>query len=472
MKPILRPLLLIPILAGATMVLAQSAAPLAPAQFAWQWPLQADPGQGAVRFGLTPEVYTQLTRADLRDLAAFNAAGESMPLGPAHQAFDRLALPPEPTAVNVPMFRIPAAATPTAGDAVSLHLQRAPDGTLLSLDADVVPGAEQAAAVDVVLDLSALDAAITRLQLEIDPGAIGTLHARVEVAGSVDLVQWTVLAPTAALISLDEGGRHLYRNQIDLAPTAFPYLRLRRVDAGQSLPLESVQAWPVRSAAGAVVAPQREVRELQGTAVADSPGVFDYDSGGPFPIEAIEVQLADRNSTADVALSSRHDAGAPWQTRTSITAFRLAIDGDEITSGPLSLSAQRDRHWRVATQPAQARAPVLRVSHRPDQFVLLTQGEPPYRLAAGSRDALRPDYPMRSVLAGLASRYGDTWLPPTASLGPGATLSGEAALIAPPPPPPYKQWLLWGVLIGAAVAIVVMVLKLMRGGGTSQDGRA
>jgi hypothetical protein len=69
---------------------------------------------------------------------------------------------------------------------------------------------------------------------------------------------------------------------------------------------------------------------------------------------------------------------------------------------------------------------------------------------------------MRSVLAGLASRYGDTWLPPSASLGPGATLSGDAALVAPPPPRPWKQWLLWGVLLVAALGIVVMVLKLLK----------
>lgn len=456
----------------ASGAIAQTApAPLAPAQFAWQWPIQADASQGAVRFALTPEVYARITRADLRDLAAFNAADESMPLGPAHQAFDRLVPPPEPSAVDVPMFRIPVAPGAAGGDAVSLHLQRAPDGTLLRLEADVTPGDESEAAKDIVLDLSAIDAAITRLQLEVDPAAIGSLHARVEVAGSSDLVAWSVLAPTAALVSLDEGGRHLYRNQIELAPTALPYLRLRRVDAGQSLPLASVQAWPIRASAGAVLAPARESRTLHGTPVANEPGVFEYDSGGPFPIERIEVALADRNSTAEVVLSSRAGATTTWQARTSLTAFRLAIDGDEIGSGPFDLALQRDRYWRVATQPAQARAPTLDVAHRPDQFVLLTQGDPPYRLAAGSRDAARPDYPMRSVLAGLASRFGDVWLPPQATLGPGATLSGDTALTAPPPPPPYKQWLLWGVLIAAALGIVVMVLKLLRSPAPGGDDR-
>lgn len=457
--------LVLPLLfACAGVAQAQSAAtPLAPEQFAWQWPVEADAAQGAVRFALTPEVYAQVTRADLRDLAAFNAAGESMPLGPAHQAFDRLVPPPEPTPVDVPMFRLPPGSTGGGGgDAVSLHLQRAADGTLVRLEADVTPGREPAPSRDIVLDLSALDAAITRLQLEIEPDALGALHARVEIAGSRDLVQWSVLAPTAALVSLDEGGRLLHRDQIDLAPTALPYLRLRRVDAGSNLPLDSVRAWPVRERAGAVVAPALESRTLQGRPVDGEPGVFEYDSGGPFPIERIEVLLADRNSTAEVVLSSRAGANASWLTRTSQTAFRLAIDGDEIGSGALGITPQRDRHWRLVTQPAQARAPELVAWHRPDQFVLLTQGEAPYRLAAGSRDAARPDYPMRGVLAGLASRYGDVWLPPQATLGPGATLSGESALTAPPPPPPYKQWLLWGVLIAAALGVVVMVLKLMR----------
>jgi hypothetical protein len=292
--------------AASGLAIAQPAsAPLRAEAFAWQWPIVTEGNDGAVRFALTPDVYARLTRADLRDLAAFNANGESMPLGPAHQAFERLLPPPEPEPVAVPMFRVPATRPDAGGDGVALHLQRAPDGTLLRLDAEVAPAQAGDAAQDLILDLSALDAPVTQLRLEIDPSALGELHARVEVAGSDDLAAWTVLAPSLAVVSLNEAGRRLERTRLDLAPTEQAYLRLRRIDTAQTLALAAVQALPLRRAAQAAVLPARERRVLEGTPLADTPGVFVYDSGGPFPVEGLEVILADRNSTADVGLASR-----------------------------------------------------------------------------------------------------------------------------------------------------------------------
>jgi hypothetical protein len=131
-------------------------------------------------------------------------------------------------------------------------------------------------------------------------------------------------------------------------------------------------------------------------------------------------------------------------------------------SAPLELPSIRDAHWRLRTEPAQLRAPMLSMSWRPEQFVLLTQGAAPYRLAAGSRSARRPEYPLRTVLGEMRARQGDLWLPPEAALGAGVPLAGEAALVAPVAPPNYKQWLLWGVLLGGAALNIGMVLKLMR----------
>jgi hypothetical protein len=210
------------------------------------------------------------------------------------------------------------------------------------------------------------------------------------------------------------------------------------------------------------VLPQRESFTLTGRGIDEQPGTFEYLSAGPFPVESVDIALADRNAVADVVLETRASTDAPWQQRLHTTTFRLGGDGDELTSPALDVALLRDRHWRLRTQPAQARAPTLRLSYRPDQFVLLTQGDAPYRLAAGSRAARRPDYPMRTVLSQLRLRHGDLWLPPHAALGVGAALSGDAALSVPPPPPPYKQWLLWGVLALGALGVVMMVLRLLR----------
>lgn len=445
--------------------------PIAPAEFAWQWPVETRGVDGVVRYTLTPEVYARITRLDLGDLAAFNAAGESIPSGPAALAFERLVLPPPPAPVEVSLFRVPREPDAGAGDRIALHIARGADGKLSRLDAEVAPGTVAGATQDVVLDVSALDVAVTALRLELDAVPTEGLNARVEVAASDDLAHWQPLASNLAVVSLHENGLTLERRQLEFPSTELPYLRLRRADADAALPLRAVLALPTRARATAVdVVPARQALILQGRAIAEMPGSFEYLAAGPFPVERIAIELADRNAVAGFVLESRESAATSWQERTRGTAFRLGSEGEGVGSEPIDLALIRDRHWRLRTDPAQARAPSLTLSYRPEQFVLLTQGAAPYRLVAGSRAARRPDYPLRTVLAELRAQYGDLWLPPEATLGAGSPLSGDAALIAPLPPPPYKQWLLWSVLIAGALAVVGMVMKLVRPPASSAGG--
>ena len=50
--------------------------------FAWQWPIAATGDDGAHALVLDDAVYARITRADLRDLAVFNADGQPVPFAP------------------------------------------------------------------------------------------------------------------------------------------------------------------------------------------------------------------------------------------------------------------------------------------------------------------------------------------------------------------------------------------------------
>lgn len=454
--------LLVALMSSPAAAQAPARAPV-PQDFAWQWPIDTAGADGAVRLMLTPEIYARIASADLRDLAAFNANDELVPLGPAAAAFERLVVPPPPSPVAVPLFRVPRTDAGSGGDRIELHIARATDGRLTQLDASVAPGAG-AATQDLLLDVSALDRPVTSLRLALEELGPEGLNARIEVAASDDLAQWQTVGSNLAVVSLQEGGLALERRQVEIAATQRPYLRLRRTDADAPLPVRAVEALPARmgSVATLDVLPAREDVSLPGTAVADIAGAFEYQAAGPFPIERITVELADRNSVAGFVLESRATPGAGWIERARGTAFRIGSNGDGVGSAPIELAPLRDRHWRLRSEPALARAPTLTLSYRPEAFVMLTQGAAPYRLAAGSRDARRPDYPLRTVLSQLRTEHGDLWLPPQASLGAGAPLAGDAALRAPPPTPPYRQWALWGVLIAGALGVIGMVLKLMK----------
>ena len=446
------------LLTAACAAIAQAPArPLQPDDFAWQWPLDVRGSDGVVRVTLTPEVYARLTRADLSDLAAFNGADEPIPIGPAAQAFERLQPPPPAALIEVPLFRVPRVAA-AGGDRIELHIARGSDGRLSQLDAAIEPTTAPSAQ-DVLLDVSAVHAPVTALQLELDALPDAGLDARVEVAASDDLATWQPLASGLAVVSLREAGLTLERTRLELPATSLPYLRLRRSDREDTLPLRAVRALPQRSTLALLPAHQSFV--LQGRPLTDAAGSFEYRSAGPFPIERIAIALADANSVSGFILESRAGEG-PWIERARGTAFRLGSNGEGVMPAPLELPMIRDPHWRLRTEPAQPRAPQLTLAWRPEQFVLLTQGAAPYRLAAGSRSARRPEYPLRSVLAEMRARQGDLWLPAEAALGAGTPLAGDAALKPPPTPPNYKQWLLWGVLLGGAALIIGMVLKLMR----------
>jgi hypothetical protein len=380
------------------------------------------------------------------------------------QAFERLQAPPPPVPVEVPLFRVPRAdAQAAGGERIELHIARGDDGRLRQLDAEIAPQAG-GATQDILLDVTTLDLPVTALRVELAELPADGLNARVTVEASDDLAHWQPLASNLALVSLRDAGLALERRELEFPSTDLPYLRLRRSDAQSLLPLRAVFAIPTRRTTPDTVAvlPPREQFVLQGQALADAPGQFVYRSAGPFPVERIEVTLADANSVAGFVLESRAGDDGAWIERARDTAFRLGSNGNGVVSAPLALAINRDVQWRLRTEPAQARAPTLTLSYRADQFVLLTQGAAPYRLAAGSRSARRPEYPLRTVLSELRAQHGDLWLPPAATLGAGSALAGDAALIAPPPPPPYKRWLLWGVLIVGAFGVIGMVLKLLK----------
>jgi len=428
-------------------------------QHAVQWPLQLEADAPAHRLTLTVEVYAQLTDPGLGDLEVLNAAGEPVPFGPVPPP----ALPPsEPTSVSVPWFVLPP--PPRGGtrdDTLRLRVERDADGRLRQLDASVPDSASATAAAghDLLLDLSALgDVAVDALQF--DWTRADDVSARFRVAGSDDLVGWNVLKPQAGLVDLQQGGHRLLRRDIELPATRHRYLLLSRLDGGAALQPTAVSA--------RLADPARPAVDPFAWLELDAPGGsaeagWTYRLPGPMRVEQVQVALGSANSVADVQLFSRDDDDAPWRPRGQGIAFRVDDSGSPIESDALTVHGVRDRQWRLLATPRLDRAPSLRVGHAPDQFVLLSRGDGPYRLVAGSADARRPAYPVERLLTEIGERRGGSeWQLPSADLGPMQPFAGDAALVGALP---WQRWLLWGVLLSGAALVIGMVLKLVRSSG-------
>ena len=131
------------------------------------------------------------------------------------------------------------------------------------------------------------------------------------------------------------------------------------------------------------------------------------------------------------------------------------------TGRSMDVQANRRREWRIEPSIDLVRTPVLQFSYRPESWLLLTRGRPPFVIAAGSSTVRRGEFPLDALVMQVRARYGKDWQPAPASLGAMQMAGGEAALSAFTPGH-RRAWLLWAVLVLGALAIVVMVLRLLR----------
>ena len=439
------------------LALAGPAAAQSPDDFAWQWPITLDGDAGAYTLVLDDAVYARATRADLRDIAVFNADGEPVPFAAQPVVLERSRKP-------VNWMRVARPDRAGGDETFSLRLQRNADGSLRDLDIGSARADATVPAPDLLVDLGADPPPVATLHVALADDAARPVNLRVRVLASDDLAQWRPLGDDLALVSLLDNGIAIERLRLDFATSNERYLRLSLSGDGDWPALARLERDDERTA---TAPPPARTVELTGTAVAGSPGVFDYTLPGPLPVTRYDVQPAAANTVAVAGVSTRdatRDArgdDAPWRPLGESTVFRLGSGDAEVRHLPQDIGARADRHWRVATRPAQSQPPVLRVTYRPDRFVLLAQGTPPYRLLAGSVRAQRPDYPVGAAIAAAGAQQPAGWQPPAATLGVMTEAAGDAALRADRGSD-YRRWALWAVLAIGGLIVLLMSLRVLR----------
>ena len=470
-----------PLLAGACAALlaglafAQATPPSA-REFAFEWPLQVRGDSAAWQFALTPEVHAALTDPDLRDFQVFNAAGQPVPVARLDAGAGLLA--PGVVSVVLPSYRVPRDAAAPAGTADDLRMRFEIDGQgrLRALAVTPPAGAPVAAATaapaapaafDVLVDADvgrrAGTAPATLYRLDLQWASPQDLNTRVTIDGSDDLATWQPVLPVAALLRLRQGGPALERRRIDLPATTWRFLRLRVLE-GDALPA-SLAVQGLRGRAGQGDAPERP---LKAALDGDEPNAFQ--TGGHFytytlpaslPVAAVDVQLADDNSTAGMIVDARQ--GEAWVPVAQPLAFRLRQGTLALQNEAFVLEAPvTARQWRLRSPMKLATPPVLVVHVRPHRYVFLAQGAGPYVLAAGSRTARRVDLPVSEALRPLQARLGADWMPPVATLGARREAAGSAAYAEPRTPVDWRGWLLWALLVGGAVVVLTFAVNLLR----------
>lgn len=434
----------------AGLLLGGSVAAATPGDYASRWTLSTDK-QDAYAVVLDEGIYKQATRADLLDLAAFNADGQELAFGPLPAAWSA----PVRKWHDATWFALPAQpANPGNGD-LQLHVMRGADGSL-ALDSTLTAtsgSAPKAGTQDLLIDVRAKDQLLESLSFDFGDN-VPDFSTDVEVEASDNLKDWHSVATNAPLASFRQHGAYLLRRTVEFPAQSMTYLR---VHAAAPLPVSAVHQ--LQREPG--IEPARASMEAQ--FLRRDGNAFVYRLPARVDVERLSIALADDNAVTTFAVRARDEGETDWRGMGDYTAFRLRGAGILLDAEPMAVDEGRWQEWRIEAESGAtiAKTPRLRFDYRPETWVVLTSGRAPYEIVAGSKRAHRGEFPLDALVGQLRTHYGQQWQPPTIGHGPMQASAGEAALHGWDAQE-GRTWLLWGVLGLGAVAVGAMVIGALR----------
>ena len=465
----------------ALTMLSLSAVAEAPDDYAWGWPLQTPDDSAAWRIRLEPVIVRQLTDAQARDLAVFDADGRRMPM---------LRIPPGrlvevSTAKRELRFETRAhqdrSQQPSMGGSGDAHLSLSllrPDGTRLELRAPKTDRAGRGSAIV----YEALIEGPPRAEAGRDPGENGhwlvtEWTAAQPLDDSLDCVLKPVDRPGILGAALE------FQTAFDTRPaTMTARTRVAPRTRGWHVSCRAGALPPDLELARASIESRRTIDhatkvEIPLPAKNPGPGVMEGRIDHPFVSRRLRVSSQARNQISTLRLLLRGGPDEAWRRHAETELANLdpghsprregdgrgrASSGQTTGRAVFDLSRQplRRLQWRIESAPPLAEPVEVVLEARVEEWLFLAQGQPPWRLHAGSQQVppSNPDLLAESTLA----RLGPTWELPLAVPGERFEAGGAAALKTPPEPLPWARWLLWLVLIGGSLAVAWLALRLLR----------
>ena len=418
------------------------AADLKPADFAYGL-LVETPGEDAgYRVPLPVAVYQTAVRADLGDLRVFNSQGEVVPY-----ALER---PDAGTsvrqAVPLPLFHLKDTSA-AALDAVRITVESGKSAVNVQ-----TPGSPSVAAASYLLDARAMNTPVAALILQW-PDDAADFAGRMQVEAGDTLGQWRRIASAAPVANLHAQGEHLVERRLEIGPTQAKFWRLSWVGAEAPFGLTGVLAEPARETLEAA----RASVMVPGKAVSGQGRELEFDLGASPPVDRVNLELPELNTTVAVDLLSRADPKAQWRPVVHAGLYRLKSAGTELRNGPIHIAPDTDRYWlaRIDARGGSIGNGVPRLSAGwvAQNVVFLARGSGPYLIAYGSATVGPADMSLDS-------------LPKAAEIGNATaaapTLLGGRERLRPPTSVPWRNGLLWVILVVAAGILAAMVVRLSK----------
>lgn len=433
-----------------------------PQDFAFGYHIET-PGSGAIYELAVPEaVYSKVIRADLGDIAVFNAAGETVPHA-FRRAMQADAVTPQP--VRLRMFPIPA---DEAGISPQLSLKLKADFRTALIELESTPATRSEAVAAYILDVSELKQQPSQLLVNWDSSSASFI-TRVSVASSNDLNHWQPRVNGAALAAMHYAGNRLLQNRIDLPAQQDKYLKISWPAGRGGASITSVHAiFPEQQSDQ-----QRLWNRYSGKrADNEETTAFEYEVPAHLPIEEFNLYLEQKNSLLQGAAYSRQSPEQRWQLRHRGLFYRLEFPQVELINPVVPVTTTTDRYWRIEYSSERssigAAVPALQVSWKPHQLVFLARGQAPFTLTYGSARVSTRQAPVNRLLDDLKQALETL---PIQQARVGQTVSpGKFEVLSPAPPPlPWRTWSLWGSLVFGVLVLAALAWRLHRQMGSVRN---
>jgi len=410
-------------------------------------------GSPAQRVTMPDDVYEWVTQADLGDLRVFNSDQEEVPY---------TIVRPQRTEEYTPWIGLPIFPLPRLEGALTddprIEIQVNATGTIV----EFAPGsAALEPATAFLFDATALESAPSELRLDWEGSHDHDFVGRITIETGDDLNHWETLVGETTIARLTNEGQLIELNLIELPPRKARYYRVSLVESNGKLVLNRAE---VRHRSAEL--PERRWKTLTGKA---NKGGFEFESGGHFPIDRIQVTEAGTSSyLVSARIFSRERPTEDWRNRGEHNFYRTTVAGQTVESEPLALG-HRVQYWRIEFDSDGLPDPVLRIGWLPDELVFLTQGTAPYVLAYGRAGLAAKEWPLHQLLQRLNGGPEGVELSavPFAKALPPEMLGGPDRLEPPPEPIDWQTIVLWSVLVLGVLLVAFFAFRLLRGGSSA-----
>lgn len=435
---------------ASSLLLASISLPLGAAPAARDYAFQAtlDPADRPLqRIELPLEVMLALTRNDLGDLAVFNVHGKPLPC----------------SIVRAPETRIPAVLELPFHE-FSRFLERN-SKTVTTREQNLEPGAlterettetvaVQSRRSDYLIELAPDNQRHTFTRLELEwrhQPADQLLELRLEAGNELDHLR--VIQQRKSLANRESDDANW--RSIDNLPRDTKYLRLEPLDGIESFELLRVTGHYVETRP----APRLE-HELLPAAVEDDAARL-YHFRMPSAVQPVSLRIvpADEHSVIDGDLYALWDGLREKRLlRHDFRQHNISAEGVR-PSPAIQLPRQRLTEVWFSSKTELSSAPRVALVYPQFEVIFLGDGNEPYSLAWGNRDSESRATGLAGLLSGDLQDARENSV--AVGLGPTRQAGGPARLEAPFALP-WLKWLLWAILIAAALVTGRMAMRLYR----------